>query len=75
MAKFGEWIPIKRNVAGRIISELPEYGEKVLICDKTRNYVDAACFSYYESDNGTEIWLDNGVTDNVSAWMPLPDPY
>lgn len=52
------------------IENLPTYGEEVLVTDGEGVWIDS--FDYdghpYLSDTGIEI-------DDVTAWMPLPNPY
>lgn len=55
----GGWIPVSER--------LPEKQSDYLICDNNRNV--------YSSTYKNNRWLVNLATDEVIAWMPLPDPY
>ena len=70
--KVGEWIPVSK--------ELPEDDELVLatVNDKHNNVtfentLMTGCYCYAEG------WILEGYIDwvgpNVTAWMPLPEPY
>ena len=47
---------------------LPEKEGKYIVTDNKT--VDIDIFTY--SGNGTPMWF---LSDNVTAWMPLPEPY
>ena len=53
-----------------MVDNLPEYGEEVLVTDGEGVWMD--CFDFdgrpYLSNTGMEI-------DDITAWMPLPNPY
>ena len=70
--KVGGWIPVSER--------LPENGCGVLatVNGKHNNttFIDALEIAEYDSDEG---WIIEGYLDwinpDVTAWMPLPEPY
>lgn len=67
--KVGEWIPVSER--------LPEDG-LVLVTVKDNKLIhdNLVMIGYYTYEQG---WILNGYIDlvdlNVTAWMPLPEPY
>ena len=55
-----------------IIENLPEYSEEVFVTDGVNVRID----SFDEAISG-EVYLSGtgGNVDEVTAWMPLPNPY
>ena len=55
-----------------IIENLPEYNEDVIVTDGIDVWIDA----FDEAIDG-EVYLfgTGGNIDEVTAWMPLPEPY
>lgn len=55
-----------------IVENLPEYNEDVLVTDGSDVWVDA-----FDEDISGEIYLSATCcnVDEVTAWMPLPNPY
>ena len=55
-----------------IIENLPEYNEDVIVTDGIDVWIDA----FDEAISG-EVYLSGtgGNVDEVTAWMPLPNPY
>lgn len=55
-----------------IVMNLPEYNEDVLVTDGSDVWIDA----FDEAISG-EVYLfgTGGNIDEVTAWMPLPEPY
>lgn len=58
-----QWIPVTER--------LPETDEMCLVTAKTQKGVRNVNRAYYM--NG--FWHGSGSMANVTAWMPLPDPY
>ena len=52
-----------------MVENLPEYGEEVLITDGENIWIDK-----FDEDISGEVYLSDTV-DEVTAWMPLPNPY
>lgn len=54
------------------IENLPEYNEDVIVTDGIDVWIDA----FDEAISG-EVYLSGtgGNVDEVTAWMPLPNPY
>ena len=55
-----------------MVENLPEYNEDVLVTDGIDVWIDA----FDEAIDG-EVYLfgTGGNIDEVTAWMPLPEPY
>ena len=55
-----------------IVMNLPEYNEDVIVTDGIDVWIDA----FDEAIDG-EVYLfgTGGNIDEVTAWMPLPEPY
>ena len=55
-----------------VIENLPEYSEDVIVTDGIDVWIDA----FDEAIDG-EVYLlgTGGNIDEVTAWMPLPEPY
>ena len=76
------WIPCSER--------LPKYGKRVLVCFKAgrkcpHDQIQVGCFGTHEVEdewfekigNVTVLYTDKYYYpfDNVTAWMPLPEPY
>lgn len=55
----------------RIVENLPEYEEYVLVTDGIHIWVD--CFD--EDADGVYLSGTGDDANSVTAWMPLPEPY
>ena len=55
----------------RIVDNLPEYNEEVLVTDGENIWGD----SFDEDANGVYLSGTDDDMDAVTAWMPLPEPY
>ena len=77
-----KWIPITYHKADEDEQEngcdfildcpLPEEGEEVLICIRDSNQISIDTLAY----DGEGYYFDiEGDIGDVSAWMPLPEPY
>ena len=55
-----------------IVENFPEYNEEVIVTDGVNVWIDA----FDEAISG-EVYLSGtgGNVDEVTAWMPLPNPY
>ena len=54
-----------------IYSNLPDDGEKVLVCNSWGTvWID----TFYDDCEGV-YFEENGDIDGIVAWMPLPNPY
>ena len=54
-----------------IYSNLPDDGEKVLVCSSWGN---VGIDTFYNDCEGA-YFEENGDMDGIVAWMPLPEPY
>ena len=67
-----KWISVEER--------LPEYGEKVLVCDTREDYVGVSVlqkgFDFGgEKDPDYWCWMDDCFNlDEFTHWMPLPEP-
>lgn len=62
---------IEYDEAVIFVSQLPDDGQEVLICDKWGRVRSDTFF-----DDGDGCYFeDNGDMDGIVAWMPLPEPY
>lgn len=78
--KVGEWIPFKmkdgfilcqiKTEDGFLNGQIPNVGEKILVTDGKRVWED----TWTEYDDGYAL-DSNYDLDEVTAWMPLPNPY
>lgn len=57
------WIPVSER--------LPEKAEPVLFWDADEKCI---CYGYYAEPQWRELYVNN-FFENVTAWMPLPEPY
>ena len=68
--KVGEWIPVSEELPEEYKYVLVTVNEKQKILDSV---VMIGCYTYEQG------WILNGYIDlvnlNVTAWMPLPEPY
>lgn len=55
----------------RIVENLPEYNEEVLVTDGESMWVD----SFDQDDDGVYLSGTGDDMNGVTAWMPLPEPY
>ena len=60
------WVPVSER--------LPDYNEEVLITNGKYVTIDTRYFLENTEDGEAYTWDINGW-DDVSAWMPLPEPY
>lgn len=70
--KQEHWIPFEFDEDGRLTGKLPEECERILICTNIGYvYVDEFLC------DGDGFYLDSGwdLAEDVSAWMPLPEPF
>lgn len=58
-----QWIPVTER--------LPEKAEPVLFWDADEECI---CYGYYAEPQWKELYVNN-FFENVTAWMPLPEPY
>lgn len=75
-----EWIPFEREDGfilcqidtedGFLNGQIPNVGEKILVTDGKRVWED----TWIEYDDGYAL-DSNYELDEVTAWMPLPEPY
>ena len=62
--KFGEWISVE--------DRLPDTRHAMLVCTRNRNNVPKIAMAYFENGFG---WCGSGGRwNNVTHWMPLPEP-
>ena len=68
--KVGKWIPVSERLPEEYKYVLVTVNEKQKILDSV---VMVGCYTYEQG------WILNGYIDlvnlNVTAWMPLPEPY
>lgn len=64
MPNTQRWIPCSERV--------PETEDKVLCCTQTKKGLANIVIGYYIAE--TDRWAC-GMNSNVTAWMPLPEPY
>lgn len=79
-AESFEWIPFEMEDGfilcqikvedGFLHRQIPNVGEKILVTDGKRVWED----TWIEYDNGYAL-DSNYNLDEVTAWMPLPEPY
>ena len=64
-----KWISVKER--------LPEYEQRVLVCDVRDNYVGIWSLEK-DTDDGTDYWEDDAgwcqPFSEITHWMPLPEP-
>lgn len=64
---MAEWIPVSRE-----LPNIHNYTQWYLVtCVTNIDKKPIVTFSQYTETNGSRWW----GTDNVIAWMPLPEPY
>ena len=73
------WNPLESDEEGMIIGSLPEEGKEVFITVYGQVEIDSfGCeFEYDESvgDYRNKWFCENNDIEDVTAWMPLPEPY
>ena len=59
-----QWIPCSER--------LPDKEGQYLVTDEAGGVVSIICDVFFHYDDGAPTWL---LSQNVVAWMPLPEPY
>lgn len=68
-AESFEWIPFEME-EGFLYCQIPDVDEEILVTDGKHVWQD----TWIEYDNGYAL-DSNYELDEVTAWMPLPNPY
>lgn len=75
----GGWNPLKSDEEGMLIGSLPEEGKEVFITVYGQVEIDSfGCDVEYDESVGecrNEWFCENNDIEDVTAWMPLPEPY